>query len=201
MTDVTSRRDSLRPEVHAYNPDGVVVNSRLPLLIYRNAVTVGPDGDIETVMLQSFQRNDWLNNWHYRGVYEYPHWHSTSHEVLGIVRGEILLRLGGAAQSRMTFQAGDVIIVPAGVSHTSLGGSDNVFMVGGYPEGRDWDLMVDGEVSESEMRLAVKRMMTLPIPARDPITGTPMQLWRDAPSSLEWGQKVGKITGITDITK
>jgi hypothetical protein len=106
-------------------------------------------------------------------VYEYAHFHSTTHEVLGVVRGEMLLRLGGAAQPETAVRVGDVIVVPAGVSHMSLGGSDDVFMVGGYPEGRDWDLMVDGEVSDAEMRAAFKRIMSLPIPRQDPVTASP----------------------------
>lgn len=191
----------LRPEERHYGPDGTVLNSRLPLLIYRDAVTAGPDGDVEASMLASFRRNDWLNNWRYRGVYEYAHFHSTTHEVLGVVRGEMQLRLGGAAQPETVVRVGDVIVVPAGVSHMSLGGSDDVFMVGGYPEGRDWDLMVDGEVSDAEMRAAFKRIMSLPIPRRDPVTGEPMHAWRNAPSSLEWGQGVGLSTGIPDVTK
>jgi uncharacterized protein YjlB len=191
----------LRPEERHYGPDGTVLNSRLPLLIYRNAVAAGPDGDVESAMLDSFRRNDWLNNWRYRGVYEYAHFHSTTHEVLGVVRGEMLLRLGGAGEPETVVRVGDVIVVPAGVSHMSVGGSDDVFMVGGYPEGRDWDLMVDGEVSDAEMRAAYKRIMSLPIPRQDPVTGEPMHAWRNAPSSLEWGQGVALSTGIPDVTK
>ena len=56
-------------------------------------------------------------------------------------------------------------------------------MVGGYPEGRDWDLIRDEQVSESEARSAVKLIGSLPIPARDPATGDPMTLWRQAPRS------------------
>ena len=52
-------------------------------------------------------------------------------------------------------------------------------MVGGYPEGRDWDLIRDEEVTEAEARAAVKLIGSLPIPARDPATGGPMTLWRD----------------------
>jgi hypothetical protein len=54
-------------------------------------------------------------------------------------------------------------------------------MVGGYPEGRDWDLRRDGEVSDAEMRAAIKRIMSQPIPRLDPVTGDAMHNWRDAP--------------------
>ena len=204
MTDV-----AIRAEEHHYAPDGTVINSRLPLLVYRNAVRPGPDGNLEAAMKQTFRRNDWLNNWTERGVYPYPHFHSTCHEVLGVVRGSMPLRLGGAGQEPMLFSAGDAIVVPAGVSHTAfpeeqhreLGGTDDVLMVGGYPEGRDWDLMRDGEVSDAEMRAALKRIMSQPIPRLDPVTGDAMHNWRDAPTSVEWGKAFGMSTGMEDVHK
>jgi uncharacterized protein YjlB len=54
-------------------------------------------------------------------------------------------------------------------------------MVGGYPEGRDWDLIRDELVTEAEAKAAVKLIGSLPIPTRDPATGEVMTLWRDAP--------------------
>jgi hypothetical protein len=48
--------------------------------------------------------------------------------------------------------------------------------------------MRDEHVSEAEWRNAIKRIMTLPIPDRDPVTGEAMQQWQQAPSSVEWGQ-------------
>ena len=109
----------------------------------------------------------------------------------------------------MLFSAGDVIVVPAGVSHSAfpheehqeLGGTDDVLMVGGYPEGRDWDLMRDGDVSDAEMRAALKRIMSQPIPRLDPVTGEAMHNWRDAPTSVEWGKRFGMTTGIEDVHK
>ena len=201
--------EKIIPEEHHFRPDGTVINSRLPLLVYRNAVRAEQDGDLEKVVKATFLLNDWSNNWTYRGVYPYPHFHSTSHEVLGIVRGKAALRLGGAAQPPMVFEAGDVILVPAGVSHTSfadnehraLGGTDDVLTVGGYFDGRDWDLMRDGEISDAEMRAAVKRILSLPIPSKDPVHGQPIEAWRNAPTSLEWGLAYGKATGIEDLHK
>jgi uncharacterized protein YjlB len=204
MTDI-----AIEAEEYHYEPDGTVINSRLPLLVYRNAVQAGPYGDLAEAMKQTFRSNDWLNNWLERGVYPYPHFHSTSHEVLGVVSGTMPLRLGGAAQEPMLFSAGDVIVMPAGVSHTAfpeeqhreLGGSDDVMMVGGYPEGRDWDLLRDGELSDAEMRAALKRIMSQPIPRLDPVTGGPMHNWRDAPTSVEWARSIGEHMGIEDIHK
>ena len=50
MTDV-----AIRAEEHHYAPDGTVINSRLPLLVYRNAVQPGQDGDLEAAMKKTFR--------------------------------------------------------------------------------------------------------------------------------------------------
>ena len=74
-------------------------------------------------------------------------------------------------------------------------------MVGGYFEGRDWDLMRDGDVSDADMRAAIKQILSLPIPSKDPVYGRPIDEWRNAPTSLEWGLSHCKATGIEDLHK
>jgi uncharacterized protein YjlB len=137
--------------------------------------------DLADAIEETFRRHDWLNNWRELGVYDYYHFHSTTHEALGMARGEITLRLGGEGGTVVKLTAGDVLVLPAGTSHTRLANSSDSQMVGGYPEGRDWDLIRDEQVTESEARAAVKLIGSLPIPARDPATGEPMTLWRQAP--------------------
>jgi len=137
--------------------------------------------DLADVIEEMFRRHDWLNNWRELGVYDYYHFHSTTHEALGMARGEITLRLGGEGGTVVNLTAGDVLVLPAATSHTRLAHLSNSWMVGGYPEGRDWDLIRDEQVTESEARAAVKLIGSLPIPARDPVTGEAMTLWREAP--------------------
>lgn len=83
--------------------------------------------------------------------------------------------------------AGDVIVMPAGVSHMMVGHSEDVSMAGGYADGRDWDNIRHDHLTEDLRRDAAKRIMMLPIPGRDPATGAPMQHWIDAPSSVDAG--------------
>jgi sulfopropanediol 3-dehydrogenase len=172
-----------RPETLQFKPNGRVPNSRFPVLIYRAAATAGTGEDLADAIERTFRRHDWLNNWRELGVYDYPHFHSTTHEVLGMARGHITLRLGGAGGTVVKLTAGDVLVLPAGTSHVRLEHSSDSQMVGGYPEGRDWDLIRDEEVTEGEARAAVKLIGSLPIPARDPVTGEAMTLWRQAPRS------------------
>jgi uncharacterized protein YjlB len=68
-----------------------------------------------------------------------------------------------------------------------VGQSDDIKMVGGYPDGRDWDNVQEAHLDKAGHREAVKRIMMLPIPSRDPATGEPMKEWIDAPSSVDAG--------------
>jgi uncharacterized protein YjlB len=170
-----------RLETLQFKPNGRVPNSRFPVLVHRAAVAADAGVDLADAIEATFRRHDWLNNWRELGVYDYYHFHSTTHEALGMARGQITLRLGGEGGTIVELTAGDVLVLPAGTSHIRLGNSSDSHMVGGYPEGRDWDLIRDEQVSESEARAAVKLIGSLPIPARNPATGDPMTLWRQAP--------------------
>jgi uncharacterized protein YjlB len=174
---------ALRLETLNFKPKGKVPNSRFPVLIYRGAISAGAGGSIADAMEQTFQKHDWLNNWRELGVYDYHHYHSTTHEVLGMAHGKITLELGGKGGTIVKLTPGDVVVLPAGTSHTRLDNSSDSHMVGGYPDGRDWDLIRDEQISDSDLRAAIKLIGSLPIPAADPVTGKLMTLWRQAPRS------------------
>ncbi|QDY70418.1 cupin domain-containing protein [Qingshengfaniella alkalisoli] len=164
-------------------PIGRVPNSRFPLLIHRDGVSGGGADALRA----RFQQNGWLNNWCYPGIYLYHHFHSTSHECLGVASGWMELELFGQGGRTVRVETGDVVVMPAGVSHAMTGNSEDVQVVGGYPEGRDWDNIQEAFLSVEGFRAASKLIMTLPIPAADPVTGEPLGQWRDAPSSVDAG--------------
>lgn len=171
------------PEVEQYfsRPNGLLPNSRFPLLVHRGGIA---GGGAEAV-LKRFRANGWSNNWRYPGVYTYPHFHSTTHECLGVAQGWMEVELFGRGGTRLTVATGDVIVMPAGVSHSMVGHADDVMMVGGYPDGRDWDNMQEEHLTEALRRQAAKRIMMCPIPSKDPVTGEPLHAWIDAPSSVD----------------
>ncbi|MCB1340648.1 MAG: hypothetical protein KDK24_06215 [Pseudooceanicola sp.] len=172
-------------ESYTSKPEGRIPNSRFPLLIHRGGIPGGGEGALKA----RFRENGWSNNWSYPGVYHYPHFHSTSHECLGCARGwmEFSLSVGPGGWTRVRVEAGDVIVMPAGVSHEQVGASEDIMMCGGYAGGRDWDNVQEAHLSEELYRAACKRIMMLPIPDRDPVTGQPMTEWLEAPSSVDGG--------------
>lgn len=143
----------------------MIPNSTLPLLLYRNAFA--ERGDEGAAWLEkTFATHGWTNSWR-NGVYDFHHYHSTSHEVLGVYQGSALLHLGGEQGQQVEVQAGDVIIIPAGVGHKNLR-SDNLTIVGAYPDGRDWDLN-RGEPGERPR--ADQNIAALQVPNNDPLFG------------------------------
>lgn len=157
--------DMIEPEKIYFKDDGQIPNSKYPLLLYRNAFNMRNDEGAKWLEKQ-FATNNWTNSWR-NGVYSFHHYHSTSHEVLGVYSGTALLHLGGEQGQKIKVQAGDIIVIPAGVGHKNLG-SDNLGIVGAYPDGRSWDVNkgLPGERPKTDQNIAA-----LPIPLTDPLRG------------------------------
>jgi len=175
----------MQTEKYTSKPQDMIPNSRFPLLVHRGAV---PGGGAEAVK-RCFRASGCGNNWEFPGIYEYAHFHSTSHECLGCARGwmELSLSVGQSGWSRVRVQTGDVIVMPAGVSHEMVGRSDDILMCGGYAGARDWDNIQERFLTQALYYQACKNIMSLPIPDRDPVTGAVMHHWHDAPSSVDGG--------------
>ena len=153
-----------KPEKYHFKDDGSIPNSKLPVVIYRDGLSERLD---PANVIQLFAANNWTNSWD-NGIYSYHHYHSTSHEVLGVYAGSALLHLGGESGERLRVKAGDVIILPAGVGHKKLDASSDFAVVGAYPEGRDWDVL-KGEPGERPK--ADENIARLSIPKSDPLLG------------------------------
>jgi len=80
-----------------------------------------------------FAGHQWGNSWR-NGIYNYHHFHATTHEVLGIIRGHASVRFGGEQGVMLEVSAGDVVVIPAGVGHKKEGSSADLQVVGAYPE-------------------------------------------------------------------
>jgi uncharacterized protein YjlB len=156
----------VEPEQFSFKDDGVFPNSVLPVLLYRQAFKREP-GDRAFVVEQRFAENDWTNSWR-NGVYSFAHYHSTTHEVLGVYGGAATLRLGGEHGKNVEVYAGNVIVIPAGVAHQNIGASEDFAVVGAYPDGREWDLLrgLPGERPKADHAI-----VALPISDNDPIYG------------------------------
>ena len=88
---------------------------------------------------------------------------------------------------RDAIPVGGVIAMPAGVSHEMVDCSEGILVVGGYPDGRDWDKIQKKLLTDELFRQAAKRITMLPVLPKNPVTGEALHQWLDAPSSVGGG--------------
>lgn len=135
-----------------------------PVRLYRQALKDRglPDA---TGTQRLFARNGWPAQW-VDGIYDYHHYHSNAHEVLGVLQGHARVMLGGPDGQVFNLQAGDVLVLPAGTGHCNLGSSPEFRVVGGYPQGQEPDLCRAAPTPEQQRAIA-----QTPYPASDPVLG------------------------------
>lgn len=158
-----------------FTDDGRIPNNpSLPLLIYPIVLPQTEDPTADCRML--FKRHEWQGMW-VNGVYSYHHYHSTAHEVLGVVSGTAEVHFGGEKGKIIQLRAGDAVVIPAGVGHCNKRSSADFRVVGAYPKGQDWDLCTG---QPGERPGVLKNIQNLPLPETDPIYGAQgplLQLW------------------------
>jgi uncharacterized protein YjlB len=144
--------------------DWVPNNPRLPVLIYIKAIAV-EGSDPAALFEEIFNANGWPPQWR-DGVYDYHHYHTQGHEVLGIASGFARVMLGGPQGRLLEVSAGDVLLLPAGTGHCSVGSSDDFLMVGAYPPGQHADICRQAPSPEQ-----LQDIEQLPFPEQDPVQG------------------------------
>jgi hypothetical protein len=78
-----------KPQTFRFTDDGVIPNHpRWPLVIYKSAVRLPQSLDPAAVFEELFGSHGWGSSWR-DGIYDYVHYHSRIHEVLGIARGMV----------------------------------------------------------------------------------------------------------------
>jgi uncharacterized protein YjlB len=164
------------PQLFRLKPNGWMPNSPLPVLLYRNAMP--KTNDLATAMERLFAANGWPPQWR-NGVYDFHHYHSTAHEVLGFAGGHADLVFGGEGGEPITVHAGDIAILPAGTGHCRVTASNDFLVIGAYPENEHWDICRTAPTAE-----VLERMRHVHFPAFDPVTGASGALPRLWPTSI-----------------
>ena len=165
-----------KPRAYRFKDDGLIPNHpRWPFMIYKSAVRLLKPLDPAAVFEDLFGSNGWGDMW-LNGVYDYVHYHSRIHEVLGIARGSGQVQFGGPKGRTLTLKAGDVAILPAGTGHQCLKAGDDFLVVGAYPPTGTYDECTSLE----DRKKALSSIPKTARPRKDPVYG------KDGPLLRAW---------------
>jgi uncharacterized protein YjlB len=117
------RVDKTKPEALKFKDDGLIPNSKHPVLIYRSAI-----GFVESVprlaarnlIADHIGKNGWRLE---EGLtlYSYHLYDRKAHKAFIVINGQATLQLGGPKVGRSAvIEEGDLIVIPAGVAHRHL---------------------------------------------------------------------------------
>jgi len=161
-----------------FRDDGKIPNHpRWPVIVYWNAVQLPRTLDPAAIMEDLFEHNGWGDMWR-DGIYDYLHYHSRIHEVLGVAHGSAKVRLGGDRGRTFKFSAGDIVILPAGTGHQCLAASKDFLVVGAYPPSGTYD---ERRGTAEEHEWSVTSVEKVRRPGKDPIFGAKgplLKLWK-----------------------
>ena len=147
-------------------PSGDVIpnHPRFAVLVYRGVDV----GDAQAL----FAAHGWGGSW-VDGVFDFHHFHSTSHEALAVIAGRATIELGGRQGEAFEVSAGDVLVLPAGTGHRRASADRAFRVVGAYPAGQeDYDLLREADDAARE------RIAALGPPPQDPVGGEGVAGWR-----------------------
>jgi uncharacterized protein YjlB len=161
------------PEPYQFDDDGGIPNSKLPVLVY-HGVTEASNGAAACEEL--FAGNGWRGAWR-DGIFPFHHFHSTAHEVLGVVSGSAHVMLGGPRGQLFEVGVGDVLVLPAGTGHCKQGDSGDLLVVGAYPDAMSWDIRRGDPAEHDEV---LENIRAVPLAGADPVGGPKgplVELW------------------------
>jgi uncharacterized protein YjlB len=165
------------PQLFRFRDDGETPNNRLPLVVYRSALRLDEAYDPAAVFEATFARHGWREAWR-DGIYDFLHFHSATHEVLGFARGRVTIEFGGRRGRTLTLNAGDVAVLPAGIGHRRVASSDDLLVVGAYPASGRYDEPRPDEIDYADALISIAKVK---LPRQDPIYGSAgplIELWR-----------------------
>lgn len=186
LVDVLLPIQKLNLTRHLFSADGDFPNNGLlPLLHYSSVVNAGGDHEADTIK-EILETNSWTNSW-VNGIYDYHHYHSTSHEVLIILSGSARVQFGGPNGVTLAIQRGDAVVIPAGVAHKKLADADGFSCLGAYPNGQQYDMQYGRPGDRPQTDENIKRV---PLPENDPLYGSDGPLIKDWLPEIDPGATV-----------
>ena len=112
--------------------DRIPNHPHFPVLLYRGVEAAAAGAGAARAL---FADHGWGGSW-VDGVFDFHHFHSTSHEALAVVAGRATIELGGPQGRAFEVEAGDVLVLPAGTGHRRATDRNGFTVAGAYPRAR-----------------------------------------------------------------
>jgi uncharacterized protein YjlB len=159
-------------------------NDALPLILMMQVFDPKTKNLVQAIE-KTLHKNAWERSWR-NGIFDFHHYHSTAHEVLSLYAGWVKAQFGGPDGQVAVAKAGDVIIIPAGVSHKNLDQSPDFRCVGAYPDGQSPDMQYGkpGERPQTDQNIR-----SVSLPRIDPVFG------ENGPLLEIWGKALRRAGG------
>lgn len=158
--------DEIEIETFRFQSDCTVPNNPdLPVVLMRRAFGGAVTPGAVTARMEAA---GWGGTWVWR-VFDYHHYHPNAHEALAVASGWAVLMLGGPKGEEVTFNAGDVVVLPAGTGHCQIDSSEDFRVCGAYPPGQE-----DYETIRAEQpyeNTVLERIASVSLPKTDPVHG------------------------------
>lgn len=129
-------------------------NNTIPVRYYKKVISdelIDAEDVIRWLKTQNFY-NFWIN-----GIYDCHHFHSNTHELIVIIRGEASIQIGGPESSIVEVNKGDAIFLPAGTAHKLISSTNDFQVVGAYPERIDYDFQ-KGNYDYDEVKRRIEQV-------------------------------------------
>jgi len=153
--------------------DRILNHPSFEVLLYSGVEAAAAGADSARAL---FARHGWRGAW-VDGIFDFHHFHSTSHEALAVVAGRATVELGGPQGRAFDVSEGDVLVLPAGTGHRRASSGRGFTVVGAYPAGQeDYDLLRGDDPAQLEA--ARRRIAALGAPPHDPVGGEGIARWR-----------------------
>lgn len=152
------------PDIFYFKDDGLTPNSHLPVLVYRGLFD-STYQDCEGWLEKKFTENGWVRTCN-KPLFDYYHYHSNTHEVLGVCRGTGFIQLADKNGVKTELEKGDVVLIPAGIGHYCINCSEDFAVVAGYPDHIVPDVL---KATPENREKSLENIKNVPIPRFDPI--------------------------------
>ncbi len=140
--------------------------SEIELRLYRSVFIEAQTG-LSSKFSKLFSDNGWSIPW-VNGVYPFHHFHAEAHEALGCAAGWVIVQMGGPNGPEFRLEAGDAVLIPAGVAHKNIDSSADYRILGSYPHGQEPDLR---RGNPQEWNEVLDKIAHVKLWKEDPVTG------------------------------